>query len=367
MNNLLIALIIIVLIFVIYFVLNKDENKDLTQSTQSEEEPTADVEIKTNTIETPKFKVLPEPVIEDKPNPTSELEKKTIQEIINDEPPKLTTTDVDYNKPPAVVEELPCSAYKDTDTNISQRCINEIWVNSGCTLPAHHTASNDFEKSKTLSWFKNDHKAWASLDTEKHRQGCYKMSQEEYNKKNKKLVGDKIVNSKYWTDVYNNLIKKLDSKTQIPPIELISIFKNQWYIDNIPTGVGSGSYGKPCNTEQVYCTYGGDKYGSGNEQLMAVIEEYNKPKIIKIKGSSYWTDIYNKLSGKYPKRPTIDEIGSSNGKWYINNIPTRIGTGGYLKPCDNKKVVCTYGKDKHGSGFQQLTAVLDYFNNNMVN
>jgi len=58
-----------------------------------------------------------------------------------------------------------------TQTNISNECLEKIWRDKGCTTPQRYDTT--WGKSKTLNQINYDANAWATMNDETHRLGCY--------------------------------------------------------------------------------------------------------------------------------------------------------------------------------------------------
>ncbi len=70
----------------------------------------------------------------------------------------------------------PCSSYKkDTDVNLSDKCIDKLWKDGGCPQPG--IAQRNYYKANkaTMTKFQiaNDAKLWATLPDVDHRTVCY--------------------------------------------------------------------------------------------------------------------------------------------------------------------------------------------------
>jgi hypothetical protein len=71
----------------------------------------------------------------------------------------------------------PCEKYNANSTNISQECYEEIWRKSGCTTTGFVNASGDWARARTLNELIWDSFGWATLPTDRHRSGCYGVTQ----------------------------------------------------------------------------------------------------------------------------------------------------------------------------------------------
>jgi len=69
------------------------------------------------------------------------------------------------------IPQHPCAPYGDNSTNVSQQCYNIIWKEAGCITPPATIGS--WHLAQTKQGLINDSNAWATLDTETHRNGCY--------------------------------------------------------------------------------------------------------------------------------------------------------------------------------------------------
>jgi len=69
----------------------------------------------------------------------------------------------------------PCSRYKNTDVNVNDECIENLWKNGGCPMPG--TDMVNYYKANRATMTKlqiaNDAKAWATLTDDGHRVACY--------------------------------------------------------------------------------------------------------------------------------------------------------------------------------------------------
>lgn len=75
----------------------------------------------------------------------------------------------------ATAQVDPCSSYKDTDVNLNDKCIENLWKKGGCPMPGIGQ-KNYYKASKaTMTKFQiaNDAKAWATLPDDDHRISCY--------------------------------------------------------------------------------------------------------------------------------------------------------------------------------------------------
>jgi hypothetical protein len=182
-----------------------------------------------------------------KPNPINYLNEQSTKKI--DLLNKFTSL---FRETPDSAEKIscsgrPCDGVLDTDKNLNQDCLNQIWKDSKCTTQVPFSAKeyaeldkkffnnwfqtyaasgtdedkltcygvpcanakdtdknidqycynkiwkdkcttptpvmSDYEKGLTLVELKNDTNAWATNDTETHRKGCYNMTREQYNTK----------------------------------------------------------------------------------------------------------------------------------------------------------------------------------------
>ena len=73
----------------------------------------------------------------------------------------------------AVIEENPCGTFSSNSTNVSQECYDKVWKDAGCTTKAEDMNGRDWFASQTLDGLKTDSEAWATLDDDDHKVGCY--------------------------------------------------------------------------------------------------------------------------------------------------------------------------------------------------
>jgi ABC-type dipeptide/oligopeptide/nickel transport system permease component len=69
----------------------------------------------------------------------------------------------------------PCSSYKDTDVNVNDKCIENLWKNGGCPMPGTDLVNYYKANRATMTKLQiaNDAKAWATLPDDVHRIACY--------------------------------------------------------------------------------------------------------------------------------------------------------------------------------------------------
>lgn len=67
----------------------------------------------------------------------------------------------------------PCASYKNTDVGISKDCMAKLWSDTGCTNMDTIGIAGDWWATQQYSTVMDDMKAWATLNTERHRTGCY--------------------------------------------------------------------------------------------------------------------------------------------------------------------------------------------------
>lgn len=69
----------------------------------------------------------------------------------------------------------PCSSYVDTSVNVSDACIDKLWIDGGCPQPG--IDQKNYYKANRATMTKlqiaNDAKAWATLPDVDHRTACY--------------------------------------------------------------------------------------------------------------------------------------------------------------------------------------------------
>ena len=73
-----------------------------------------------------------------------------------------------------------------TDTNIGYKCYSKIWKDAGCTTEVPQNSQSNQLKDKTGKWFISDSNAWARLDDDQHRIGCYGEDRNKWPPKNYK-------------------------------------------------------------------------------------------------------------------------------------------------------------------------------------
>ena len=182
-----------------------------------------------------------------KPNPINHLNEQSTKKI--DLLNKFTSL---FKAPLDSADKIscngrPCDSFLDTDKNLNQDCINQLWKDNKCTtknpllatdfspfdkkyvnsfINGYATSGtdadkltcygepcanikdtdtnidqhcynkiwkdkcttqappiNDWTKSQTLQILKDDVKLWSTMDTEDHRKGCYGLTREQYNNK----------------------------------------------------------------------------------------------------------------------------------------------------------------------------------------
>ena len=106
-----------------------------------------------------------------------------IAKTYSPESKELCYSDMTQDEYDAKFNINPCDRFKDTDIVNNDACIRKIWRDAGCTqLPSTSNLYSDYAKqSGTKAWMINDSKSWATLDGDKYRQGCYGLTQQEYN------------------------------------------------------------------------------------------------------------------------------------------------------------------------------------------
>lgn len=68
-----------------------------------------------------------------------------------------------------------CDQYKDTDKNLPNECLQQIWNDSGCTTNINDAFGDEHPwwKAQTKAVVKSDMRAWATMTDATHRSHCY--------------------------------------------------------------------------------------------------------------------------------------------------------------------------------------------------
>jgi len=98
------------------------------------------------------------------------VKSKTISQISSDANAWATMTDEEH-RVGCYGNTGECKLYKNTDTNLSQACMDQIWREAGCS-GSQWIYTDDWPKSKTINQLQLDAKIWASKDTAEHRLKC---------------------------------------------------------------------------------------------------------------------------------------------------------------------------------------------------
>jgi hypothetical protein len=115
-------------------------------------------------------------------------QKETFKSLVIDDATKWSQLDTEearkkcYNLSRKKFNINPCTKYRDSDKNIDDLCLKEIWrVN--CTTPTRYLTdipSIPWAKLQTLRGLKNDANFWSTSTSDTYRKGCYNMTNTQY-------------------------------------------------------------------------------------------------------------------------------------------------------------------------------------------